>query len=267
MNAKNRSLIAAAALLASLSPSLSLAEGAGPAASVPTPVQTPSLQAEKVEMDAIQERYWARGVEEELTVVQNRTYTKKGKLQLSLLGGFTASDPFLNIATAGVGASYHLSEIISFGVLWWRSFVSKSTALDTFETVMGATTNYNAPQHHISAEIIGSLIYGKLSVLGKAIIYYDLHVMGGVGATLTETGTYVTPTAGIGQQIHLTKWLSLRTDYRLGMYNETLLERVIPQKLGQSLGSRLNWSHSVILGFDFLIPLSTPSQAAGAKKP
>ena len=34
--------------------------------------------------------------------------------------------------------------------------------------------------------------HGKLSLIGKSIIYYDLHLLGGVGQTSTEAGTYRT---------------------------------------------------------------------------
>ena len=57
----------------------------------------------------------------------------------------------------------------------------------------------------------------------------------------------------LGQQIYLAKWMSLRVDYRLLRYNEKIQEKVIPTKLGQTVGERVNWSNSITLGVTFLI--------------
>jgi outer membrane beta-barrel protein len=97
------------------------------------------------------------------------------------------------------------------------------------------------------------MLYGKLSVLGKSIIYYDLHLLGGLGYTRTENGSYATPSLGIGQRFYLSKLTSFRVDYRLQYYNETLIEKQITTKLGQPVGARDNFNNTITFGFSFML--------------
>ena len=216
-----------------------------------TPSATPD--SDKVNVDAIKERYWARGDESELGVVQNRAYSKEHKMEFKLFGGVTETDPFLSVKTLGISAGFHFTEYVAFHALFIKDFVSPSNALLTFQDKLKATTEYNQPKNFFGTEAAASILYGKLSLLGKAIIYYDLHLSGGLGLSGTESGTYFTQVIGIGQQIYLGKSFSLLIDYRLMHYKEELLERVVPTRLGQSLGKRDNWSNAITIGIGFLL--------------
>jgi hypothetical protein len=83
-----------------------------------------------------------------------------------------------------------------------------------------------------------------------------MHLSLGLGATMTESGTDFTPSLGIGQRFFVSKSASIRFDYRLMVYHETILEKEVPQKLGQVRGRRNNFSNVVTLGVDFLFDLS-----------
>ncbi|OFZ00195.1 MAG: hypothetical protein A2070_12815 [Bdellovibrionales bacterium GWC1_52_8] len=229
------------------------AQKSAPATPLATPeVQVPSF-AGKVNVDSIKEKYWAQGNETELGVVQNRAYSKARKFELGFLGGITSSDPFLNVTQTGGSLGFHFSEYFALHLFGWKSFTRNSSALNTFEEKMGATTNYNAPRWYWGAEGSASLIYGKLSFVGKAIMYYDMHVLAGAGTTATESGKYTTPHFGVGQQVYMNKALSIRLDYRMMGYREMIVEKVVPTSLGKNIGQRTNWTHAVTIGFDILI--------------
>lgn len=217
------------------------------------PAQSDSRPAaEKVDVDKIKERYWARGDESELGVVQNRLYSKERKFEFSLHGGIVTTDPFLSVKNFGGSVGYHFNEYLSAHFVAWKDFVEPSTALITFENTIGATTNNNRPDSYFGVEGSASVLYGKLSLVGKSIIYFDLHLTGGLGRTSTESGDYLTPSVGIGQQVYLSKSLSLKIDYRLMYYREQIVEKVIPTKLGQAVGERDNWTNSVTFGIGYL---------------
>jgi outer membrane beta-barrel protein len=228
------------------------------------PVNSPSATddslsgAERVNVENIKEKYWARGDESELGVVQNRLYTKEHKFELGVFGGTAVSDPFLSVKSLGGLAGYHFSEYFSLNVMGFKEFVGPSSALELLQLPsgsggLGTTANTNEPRWFLGSEVAASFLYGKLSLIGKAIIHYDMHVLGGVGVTSTESGKYFTPYVGIGQQIYLSKWISLRLDYRLMEYSETILEKVRPSLIGQSVGTRANYTNSIVLGLNFLI--------------
>ena len=211
-----------------------------------------NYDAEQVNVDSIKEKYWARGDETEVGVVQNRTYSKKGRLEFTLTGGVLYSDPFLSVQTVGGDIGYHLSEYISFHIVGFKDLVGPSSALSTFQSTEGATTDTNPPNYYLGGEMMASLLYGKLSVVGQSIIYYDFYMMAGGGATNTLTGTYATPSVGLGQRFYLSRVLSLRLDYHLMYYRETIDEEVVPTEIGQSRGQRNNWNNVINLGISFM---------------
>jgi outer membrane beta-barrel protein len=224
-------------------------------ASAPKPAASPApgLEGpERVNVESIKEKYWARGDEAELGVVQNRLYSKDKKFQLGIFGGIVASDPFLSTKAVGGSLGFFFNEYVGVSLIGWKDFASGSSAREKLEEG-GKKANTNEPSAFYGAEVTGSLLYGKLSFLGKKIIYYDLHVLGGLGATKTENGTYFTQMIGIGQQIYLNKVVALRVDYRLQRYNEDIVEREITAKIGQVIGSRDNWGNVISLGLTFLI--------------
>ncbi|MBI2711618.1 MAG: outer membrane beta-barrel domain-containing protein [Bdellovibrio sp.] len=245
-------ILVLAVALAMLMPQISIAAGSSKAASN-TPLQNQEVgDGEQVNLDSIKEKYWARGDETELGVVQNRTYSKKGKIDLTLYGGVLFSDPFLDIKPVGGSLGYHFSEYLSLHAVGFKYLVNPSSALLTFQQSLGATTNTNSPNYYLGGELEASLFYGKLSVLGKSIIYYDFMALGGAGVTNTESGNYITPTLGVGQRFYLSKVASVRLDYRLMFYNETLLEKQIVTRIGQPVGTRNNWSNVITLGVSFM---------------
>jgi len=211
-----------------------------------------ALADEQIDVEAVKKKYWARGDESELGVVQNRLYTKEGKLAFSLITGSISADPFLDVKALGGSVGYHLNEYFGIYLIGWKAFASSSSALETFERVSRVTTNTNKPLSYFGAELAASLIYGKLSVVGKKIIYYDMHFLSGIGLTRSESGNSVTPSLGLGQAIWLTDQLAFRIDYRLMPYREEIVEKVRPSLMGQVVDRRTNWSNAVTLSATFL---------------
>ena len=208
--------------------------------------------AERVNVDKIKEKYWARGEESEISVVQNRTYSNAGKIEVVGFTGVSASDPFLSTYPLGVSVGYHFNEYFSLHALAWKIAAKPSDAYRTLE-LGGKKANTNQPYSYMGTEASASLLYGKLSVIGKAIIYYDLHFLGGLGATSTENGKYFTWHTGLGQQFFISKRTSIRVDYRLLSYREDIKEKEDTLKLGQVVGSRTNFSSTFTFGLSFLL--------------
>lgn len=187
-----------------------------------------------------------------MNVVQNRLYSKRGKLELGLTGGNIIGDPFLNTYTLGGFTSYHFTEYLGLDVLGWGALNSASSALTTLQgPPTNTTANTNEPRWFVGAGPRASVLYGKLSLLGLAILYFDAYFTAGAGAIGTESGSSLAVFGGIGQQIHFAKRFSLNLDFRLMRYDETILRKTSP--VGQNLGSRTNISGAVTLGVSVLL--------------
>lgn len=212
----------------------------------PATAPAANAQPKRVEVKELKKQYWSQ--EEDVDVVQNRVYSKAKRMEFGLLGGSIFTDPFLSVSHAGVSLGYHFTEYLSAQLMYWKYFSSSSQALKTLEAQTGATTNTNPPKSFMGAEVGWNFIYGKLSLLGKAILYYDFHVLLGGGQTDTESGKNVALHAGVGQQIYLSKLFAIRMDYRLMRYSENIIEKVNPITRGQIAEKRTNYSNVITLG-------------------
>jgi hypothetical protein len=143
----------------------------------------------KQKIDQFKQQYWEQ--EANYDVVQGRLYPKSGKVQFSLFGGSISTDPFLTVSNAGGSLGYHFNEFVSLHLLGWKTFAHGSDALKVLENDTSATANTNIPKSYFGSEVGLSVIYGKLSVLGKAIVHYDLYGLGGAGLTQTESGSFI----------------------------------------------------------------------------
>lgn len=209
--------------------------------------------AEEVDVNAIKEKYWARGDENELGVVQNRLYSKARKWELIGFYAMPSSDPFLSMRAAGGSLGFHFTEYFKLQMTAFKYFVKDSDPASKLASTTGAVAATNRPSSFMGVEAVGSVLYGKLSVLGKKIIYYDLHLAGGLGVTKNEKQTAPTPTVGIGQKIYISQRTSILADYRLHYYKEDIIEKTLISKKGQVIGSRSNFTNTFFIGISFLI--------------
>ncbi len=209
---------------------------------------------ERVNVDQIKEKYWARGEESELGVVQNRLYSKSRRFELGAFAATLPSDPFLSTTAYGFSLGYSFTEFLGLRALAWKSIAQGSSAREALE-LTGKRASTNEPQGYWGAEAVWSPIYGKLSLLGSSILYYDFHLLAGAGVTVTENPAFrncATAHLGLGQQFYLNQKLALQFDYRMMVYSEHLREKEITARLGQDLGSRTNTTHAISLGVNFL---------------
>jgi outer membrane beta-barrel protein len=216
----------------------------------PTTAQAASDAGEEVDVSKITEKYWAQGKDTELGVVQNRKYTSASRLELGAFLGTVSSDPFLSVKNYGVSLGYHFNQYISVHALWWKASVSSSDALKTFESETNSTVNTNKPKFFYGGQVNYNFLYGKASLFGNMIIYVDLFVLGGLGVTDTESGKNLTPFVGLGQKIHLNKFMNLDLQYRIMNYNETILSKTVNP--GSKVGERSNNTDAITLGVSFL---------------
>jgi outer membrane beta-barrel protein len=154
----------------------------------------------------------------------------------------------------GGSIGYHFNQYFSLHGIAWRAAAVGSDALATFESTTGhPTVDTNMPSGFYGVQANYNFLYGKASLIGKVIIYVDLFVLGGMGVTSTESGNNITPFIGLGQKIHLSKWLSLNLDYRIMRYNETIKYKSAgPGHVkGDVRGERANTTDAVTLGLSF----------------
>lgn len=236
-----------------LSAFLIVAMGSSAAVAAPSSKRAPTPR--DVEVNTVKEAYWNRTSEGDIEVVQNRKFSKARRLSLLAGVGTVSADPFLAVKSIGGELSYHFTEAFAVAAVYRKFIVSNSSYLDELQsglvTGTSSTANTNRPNAFYGGEIEWSPLYGKISLSGTSIVHYDAHVLLGAGITDTESGKYFTPTIGFGPQFYLTSAVALRLDYRLGIYKETIPERVLNTR--PNAGERTNYSHQVALGLEVFL--------------
>jgi outer membrane beta-barrel protein len=209
--------------------------------------------AERLDVDSLKKKYWETGSGDNLRVVQNRTYTKANRLNLGLLGGALNNDPFLNAYSYGAKVGYDFTEYFGINFSYLLGTFSYGAAYDALVTAQGYGSNSNPISAIYGAEVLWSLLYGKVSVIGLSIIHFDMYLCGGLGLISAKNGKNLAPWVGIGQQAFLNRWMSLSATYRVYRYVENVVELNRPGLVGSVIGNRTTYAGSVILGLNFFI--------------
>ena len=226
--------------------------------------QAPS-EAKKVEVDSLKKQFWLNTPGVDLNVVQNRVYTKAWKFNFEAMGGPFSGDPFVNSWVYGAQLGYNFGEYLGFHAMYWKiasSFNSAYTTLvnaTTTSSSPGYGSNSNQMQSMVGGEMSWSLLYGKLSLLGKAIIHFDLFVIAGGGILKANTGATQGEQSfstfsywpGIGQQFYVTPWMALRADYRMMIYGEDVVESNQPATMGNVLSHKTTYAPTFTVGLNF----------------
>ncbi len=223
----------------------------------PPPTGTPEtshedLSPEAEELERIKQRYWAQGNEKEMGVVQNRLFTKEGRFETTLFGGLLISDPFVNTFTPGLSFGYNFDETFSLHAFGWKALATPSAALVTLRQGE-KEANTNPTSALFGTEGRASLLYGKLSLLGRKILYYDMHAGLGAAIVRAENGLYGGPLISVGQSFFFSNSMTFRIDYRLIVYRENITQKEgTEEQLGRIIDQRNNFSNSLTFGISIL---------------
>ena len=177
---------------------------------------------ERIDVQSMKRRYWTVGNEDLMDVVQNRRYTKKGRWEVAAKYGFWSDDAFQDQKTIGLTLGYHLNEFLSLHGFYSKISASNNQAYEAAISNTGITPRVNPGQSVIGAEARGSLIYGKLSLLGSKIFYYDFNVAAGFSQQKDVVGSSIGYFVGLGQQFFLSKTWFVGVDWRLLWHSDKL---------------------------------------------
>jgi outer membrane beta-barrel protein len=125
-----------------------------------------------------------------IKTIQRKNFSKMGRWEASPHVAFVANDPFLNRYIVGTGINYNLTEI--FAVEMTMDF-----SPDLGDTDWKPLTKQLIEENHVSPDIskltyfgsatfLFSPVYGKVAVVGRNIINFDIFAAFGMGMTRTS---------------------------------------------------------------------------------
>lgn len=180
-----------------------------------------------------------------IKTIQRKKFFKKGRWEASPHFAFVANDPFLNRYIVGTGINYNLTEIFAIEA-------NVDFSPDLGDADWKPVTKQLIEENHVSPDIskltyfgsatfLFSPIYGKVAVVGREIINFDIFGSFGMGVTrtseslealdaeqdneravLTQHQMHPTTNFGGGLRIIFGENLALRVDGRSMIYIETV---------------------------------------------
>jgi len=123
--------------------------------------------------------------EKKIYVVQNRKYTKGGKLELALTGGFGIGEPYRTRRTIMPRLFYYINEQFGVGAFMGFNSSSENTNVDALKLVSNRKPAVRDIQNMVGGSFMWIPFYGKINMFNQ-ILYLDWHIEAGVGQVASE---------------------------------------------------------------------------------
>ncbi len=177
-------------------------------------------ESDKIDIQKLEQKYWS-AKDSDFSVVQNRTYTKEKRLNLSLAYGLPINDPFYEGNVTSFMTSYYWSERSGLELNYTTSQFKTNDAFNNFVRDNGIYPNHNTFLNSKILNYSWTPFYAKMSFLDKKIIYFDMALGFGLGTTdyrqNTENGgktkSAITKAFTITQHFFFSNHFSFRMDY------------------------------------------------------
>lgn len=145
--------------------------------------------------------------------VQKRDFMKKRRVEISVLGGYYASDALSSTYIYGGALSFFPSE--DFGL---ELLVARNPVVFRLEEPFSSFDREQHFQASVAWNVLGAMlwspVHAKLRWGEHAITHADLFLLAGAGRTANETVQGLTFQAGAGIKLYLNRFLSVRFDVR-----------------------------------------------------
>lgn len=195
--------------------------------------------SDKVDLKKLEDKYWSQK-DEDYSVIQNRLYSKSGKLSFTGSLGTLVNDPFAQDKPYAVGIGYYFNEDFGIEATYLGSSAKGSDSVTEFKSVAAGTSpNYNLPGNAYTLSAVYTPLYAKLAFMNWAIMYFDMGFTLGLGMTEYQQMTQLAGAAagtdvktkktsphleiGVMQQLFLSKNFAFRVDFKNSFMNQEIV--------------------------------------------
>lgn len=153
----------------------------------------------------------------------DRLFVKQGRHEVSIGGGYYASDLLSGTYLLGASYTYHMTEetAVEFSGAWTHANADIIRALEDERGVV--LTDTYARMIFGEALLVWSPVYGKLR-LGGSIVHFDLHADLGVGVIDSTTSRGASGVLGFGMKLFMGQAAAFRIDARNRTFRQELLD-------------------------------------------
>lgn len=144
--------------------------------------------SDKMDLKKLEDKYWA-AKDTDFNVVQNRTYSKAGRVFLSLSYGPMVNDAYSYGRMTNAALGYYFSERYGLEFAFEQGTLKDNDSVNVFKNTYGTAPNYNKFSSYKSLNFVWVPFYSKTSFLDRKIMYFDLQFALGVGQMIYENQT------------------------------------------------------------------------------
>ena len=139
-----------------------------------------SATADKLDVERLEKQYWAPK-DTEFEVVQQRLFKKSNRFSVGLGYGSLQNENLLTTRASTFNVNYFINEYVGFDLNFLSAKSSDTNTMTVFKTDHGTTPNHNIFKSSYSLGIMFAPLYGKMSLLGTKILYFDMAVSAHIG--------------------------------------------------------------------------------------
>lgn len=153
----------------------------------------------------------------------DRLFVKQGRHEITIGGGYYASDLLSGTYLVGGSYTYHMTDetAVEFAGWWTHANADLIRALEDMRGVV--LTETYARMIFAESLLVWSPVYGKLR-LGGSIFHFDLHADVGVGVIDSKTSRGAAGVVGFGIRLFAGQAVAFRIDARNRTFRQDLLE-------------------------------------------
>ena len=166
------------AFLSFATSSVSLAQSAN--SNSTTAEEASSGTSDKIDLKKLEDKYWS-AKDQDFAVVQNRTYVKEKRFFANLGYGILVNDAYSNGRTLNFVGGYYFSERWGVELAIEKATLSDNASVSAFINQNRFRPNYNRFNQYQSVNALFVPFYAKMSMLDRAIVYFDIQFALGLG--------------------------------------------------------------------------------------
>lgn len=218
-------------------------------------------KSDKLDITDLEQKYWAPK-DTDFTVVQNRTYTKAGRIGVSAMTGPVLNDTFSDGFNHTLKVNYYADERYGYEFTYIKSDLKDSDDVSNFRNLSsggGVSPDFNREDSYIGFGFNWVPIYAKVSLLGKRILYFDLQVTPHVGMSSYLQQTDGSPTANNEKQsaftygVDITQYYFLDTHIalRFDLHNRWYSQEVLGWASGVKVNDKTQNTQMFLFGLTY----------------
>jgi len=183
------------------------------------------------------ERAQALEPEMNVTIVQDRTVSRRNRVEIAPeFSGTYGGDTYNRTRSIGLNLHYHFTPRWSVGVKFNQNFNALTTEgeammRDSYEDFKNnperpgiAYPDIDYPKSETMALVNWYPFYGKMNLLDKGILHFDMYMIGGYGQVQLASGPTTTYTGGGGIGLWFTQHFTSRFEMRYQNYKAQYLK-------------------------------------------